>query len=191
MKQRFSLFLIVLLALGLGLAWYLRPRGPALPPGGDFTLQSKQGPVSLRQFRGKVVLLYFGYTSCPDVCPTNLTQLAAAMPLLTPRERKRTQVIFISVDPERDTPTKLASYAHFFDKSFIGITGTPQQVARVARAYGVTYKKVPYQGAMGYLVDHSSLTYVIDPKGRLRETLPHAPAREQVVLSIRHWLQDD
>ncbi len=188
MKKYISLLLIVVLGVALAVAWQLRPKGSVLPPGGDFTLHSADGDVSLHDFRGRIVLLYFGYTSCPDVCPTNLANLAGALKHLDENERAQVQVIFISVDPQRDTPDHLKSYVAFFDSGFIGVTGRPEKVRKVAQAYGVSYKKVKYDGGLGYLVDHSSLTYVIGPKGKLRATLPHAAPAEQIASALRRWL---
>jgi len=188
MRKWLSLVLVLVLAGAFVTAWWLRPQHPSLPPGGDFTLQSAQGPISLHDFAGQVVLLYFGYTSCPDVCPTNLAQLASAIRDLRPEERRRVRVLFVSVDPQRDTPKKLAGYAHFFGPDFLGITGTPAAVAKVAQAYGVSYRKVDYPGALGYLMDHSTLTYVIGPGGRLRQTLPHAAPTSDILAAVRHWL---
>jgi protein SCO1/2 len=188
MKNRISLALIFILGAAFLTAWWMRPQGSILPPGGDFTLHSADGEISLHDFRQRVVLLYFGYTSCPDVCPTNLANLAASLKRLSNKGRQSVQVIFISVDPDRDTPAHLKQYTAFFDPSFIGVTSDAATVAKVARAYGVSYKKVEYPGAMGYLVDHSSLTYVIGPNGKLRETLPHAAPKDQITSVVRHWL---
>ena len=114
----------------------------ARPAGGDFTLGSRQGPVALQDLRGKVVLLYFGYTYCPDVCPTSLGFIGLALERLTPDELERVQVLFISVDPERDTPERLEEYAVFFHPKVLGITGTPEELARVAELYGAAYRRV-------------------------------------------------
>jgi len=125
-----------------------RPTDPALPvlarppAGGDFTLQSWRGSVRLADFRGQVVLLYFGYTWCPDVCPTNLGAIAQALQRLPPPVRARVQVLFVSVDPERDSVQRLKTYTAFFHPQMLGLTGTPPQLARVAQLYGAAYRKV-------------------------------------------------
>ena len=155
------------------------------PSGGDFTLQGKNGPVALKDYRGKVVLLYFGYTFCPDVCPTSLSLMAQALSSLTPAERERVQGIFISVDPERDTLDRLKEYAPFFHPSIIGITGTPDQVATVAGQYGASYMKQKANADGQYAVDHSSITYVIDAQGKLVASLPHASPPDQIVDAVR------
>jgi protein SCO1/2 len=156
--------------------------------GGDFTLQGPNGPVSLKDFRGKVVLLYFGYTFCPDVCPTSLSLMARALSALTPAEVERVQGIFVSVDPERDTVKILKAYAPFFHPRIVGITGTPEQVATVARLYGASYAKQPPNAEGLYTVDHSSVTYVIDTEGKVNARLPHASPVRQIVEAVRPLL---
>ncbi|WP_295386027.1 SCO family protein [uncultured Thiodictyon sp.] len=203
--QRTQLTLAVV-ALAAVLAWLLWSRPPppqpvrqsqpqqtlalaAPPTGGDFRLDSAAETLALTQLRGKVVLLYFGYTSCPDICPTNLAFIAAALKGLTPAELARVQVWFISVDPERDTPARLATYAAWFHPNIRGVTGTPEQIAAAARLYGAAYRRVAEpDSAMGYLVDHSASTYLVDPQGRLAQTLDHATPPDTIAAAIRHLL---
>lgn len=124
-------------------------------------------PFDLRQLQGKVVLLNFGFTHCPNICPTILNQLATLMAQLTPEERKRVQVVFVSIDPERDTPAVLRDYVPFFDEGFIGLSGEPAQIAEVAKRYHVYSKKAEDAATNpSYNVDHSTYTYLIDPLGR-------------------------
>ena len=187
--------LLALLVLGLALFW--QPEMPeralptvAGPAGGEFELNSASGPVALKDFRGKVVLVYFGYTYCPDICPTSLAATAAGLNLLTPDERASVAMIFISVDPERDTPARLKEYVEFFDPSMIGVTGTPESIAEIARRYGVFYAKQKVETAGdGYVVDHSADTYVVGPEGQLLGKIAHATPPDQVVTEIRHRLQ--
>lgn len=144
------------------------------PPGGDFTLQSAQGPVSLQDFRGQVVMLYFGYTRCPDVCPTSLSVLRGALDALSDEEVRNVRGIFISVDPQRDSPEILAEYAAFFHDAMIGATADEATIAEIARQYGAKYYAVELQGsAMGYAVNHSSALYLVDRQGELRFVFPH------------------
>ncbi|MFN3786373.1 MAG: SCO family protein, partial [Thiothrix sp.] len=157
--------------------------------GGDFTLQQPDGtPVKLSDFHGKVVLLYFGYTACPDVCPTSLAITAAALKALSPAEVAQVQPIFISVDPERDNGEQLMRYAKHFHPNFIGISGTAEQLQRVARQYGVFYNKVHSNSALGYLIDHSSQTYLVSKDGNSVTRLPHGTAPEAVATQIRQLL---
>ena len=158
-------------------------------PGGDFTLQSPDGPVSLADQRGKVVLLYFGYTFCPDICPTSLSTLAQALSALTPDELGQVKSFFISVDPERDTMEVLKAYAPFFHPGIVGISGTSEQVAQVARLYGARYMKQKPDADGLYSVDHSSFIYVIAPDGKIAASLPHGTPPTQIVDMIRSQLK--
>ena len=124
----------------------------------------------LDDFRGKAVVVFFGFTHCPDVCPTTLADLARVMQQLGP-DADRVQVLFITVDPERDTPADLAQYVNAFDPRFIALRGDPEQIARVAKEFKIYYEKRK-QGAT-YTVDHSAQSYVIDPQGRLRLLVRH------------------
>ncbi|WP_295884324.1 SCO family protein [uncultured Thiohalocapsa sp.] len=168
------------------------PQAPALasaPEGGDFTLRSVDGPVSLSDFRGRVVLLYFGYTACPDICPTNLAIIGYALKQLAPAERAQVQVLFVSVDPARDDLARLAEYAAYFDPGILGITGSDAAVAAAAARYGAAYRRTQESDtAMGYLVDHSAFTYVIDPRGQLVDSLAHATPADAIIARIRQLL---
>ena len=195
---RLSILAIAALSIGFLFQWFWIqepgvgqiPLELATPPtGGDFTLDSAAGPVRLSDLRGQVVLVYFGYTFCPDICPTNLVYIANALRSLQPTELKRTRVLFVSVDPERDTPERLAGYVAYFHPNILGLTGTPEQLAEVAGRYGAAYRRVDDSGsAMGYLIDHSAFTYVVDPSGRLVETLGHASPPETIRAAIRKAL---
>ena len=197
MSEKLLLLIAIVLGLfvaALALFWQpTLPQRPVPPParqatGGDFTLQSADGPLSLHDFKGKVVLLYFGYTYCPDICPTALAATAESLGQLTPAERARVAVIFVSVDPQRDTPERLKEYVRFFDPAFVGVTGTAEEVAGIAGRYGVFYARQPVDGAGGYVVDHSAETYVVGPDGALHEKLPHGAAPELVARSVRQYL---
>lgn len=135
----------------------------------------------LSLLRGKVVVLEFGFTHCPAVCPASLAMLAQARQKLGPHA-DRLQVVFVSVDPERDTPARLKAYLAQFDKSFIGLTGTPEQMAAIRKDYGITATKFPAPGGQpGYQMGHSSYLYFIDKKGMLRALMPFGrPADEMV-----------
>ncbi len=196
MNTSSKVFIIVAMLVLVGLfilQWQVKSNKPVtlseVPQGGDFTLDSAQGPFELKAQRGKVVLIYFGYTFCPDICPTNLMLMAQAFNSLKKDELARVQGVFISVDPERDTLDKLASYTNYFHPSIIGVTGKPDHIAQIAKLYGAVYRKVKDESAAGYLIDHSANTYVISPDGSLNTILPHATKPEAIVLVIRHLLR--
>lgn len=148
---------------------YLDPPMPAQ----DVTLDAPDGPVQLSDFAGEFVLLNFGYTSCPDVCPATLATLARAKRLLG-EDGEDVQVVFVSVDPERDRPQRAADYAAAFDSSFVGLSGSPEAIADAASAYGVFYEKADTTATggtvseAGYLVDHTATVFVLDREGRAR-----------------------
>jgi protein SCO1/2 len=196
--------IIVLCGLLLWLAFFWQPARPLAsaesthqtPPtgssqaGGDFTLQSPGGPVSLADFRGRVVVIYFGYTFCPDICPTSLALLGQALAELTASELKQVQGLFISLDPERDSLDVLKIYPSHFHPAILGLNGSPAQIAQVARQYGVRYMKQKANADGLYAVDHTSFTYVIAPDGKLAASLPHASSAQQIVAMIRAQLRE-
>jgi protein SCO1/2 len=136
--------------------------------GKSFQLLDHNGqPRALSDFHGKVVVVFFGFTHCPDVCPTTLAELARAVKQLGP-DGERVQVLMVTVDPERDTPEVLKQYVTALDPHFVGLTGDPDAIARTAREFKVFYQKSPGATPETYSVDHSSGSYVFDPQGRLR-----------------------
>lgn len=149
--------------------------------GGPFTLTDHTGrTVTERDFAGRAVLLYFGYSYCPDVCPTELGTIASALDAMGAAGERVTPV-FITIDPERDTQAALADYVSRFHPRMIGLTGTPEQIAQAARAYRVYFAKVRPRDSTDYLMDHSSFIYFVGPDGRVRslfgpETTPEAIA---------------
>jgi protein SCO1/2 len=133
----------------------------------DFVLQSAKGQVKLSSFRGKYVALYFGYTSCPDICPTTLAALKAALNLLNGQD-SQVQVIFVSVDYKRDTPEKLSNYMQNFSPNFVGLVGTQSQTDQVTKDFGISYKLNDPDPATGaYSVDHTANILVLDRQGKL------------------------
>lgn len=142
--------------------------------GGSFELTAAgDRTVTDRDFRGKALIVYFGYTFCPDICPTSLIQVADGIDLLPESERPKVAAIFVSVDPARDTPAALAEYVAHFHPQIVGLSGTEDRVARAARAYHVFYKRVEGQGAAEYLMDHTTLIYLMGPDGRYVRSFPH------------------
>ncbi len=143
--------------------------------------------VGLDDFRGKVVLLYFGYTSCPDVCPTTLAALADAVEQLGSRGDE-VQVVMVTVDPERDTPELLADYVAHFDPGFVGLGGTPSEIAAAAADFGIYYQKGEGTVDTGYEVDHTSQVMLIDPEGRYREVLDFGLDGAQIAGDVAQYL---
>jgi protein SCO1 len=134
----------------------------------DFQLTDQNGQVrSLKDFKGKLVVMFFGYTQCPDVCPTSLSELAEAKKLLGP-DGDKLQVLFVTVDPERDTPEVLKAYMANFDPGFLALRGTPEQLATMAKDFKTYYKKVEGKTPTSYSMDHSAASLVYDTQGRLR-----------------------
>ncbi len=151
-------------------------------PAYAFSLTDQNGaPIRLQDLRGNVVLLSFGFTRCPNICPTTLGNLAAVFRRLPPEAQERTKVVFISVD-ERDTPSELKEYVPFFHPSFIGVTGSAKDIATTARAFGASFRKAPPAAGTDpedYLIDHSTYMHLIDPDGNMRvlyrfEQLPNS-----------------
>jgi len=144
-------------------------------------------PRTLADFKGKVVVIFFGFTHCPDVCPTALAELANAAKELG-KDAGRMQVLFVTVDPERDTPAVLASYVPAFDPGFLGLTGDADAIARTAKEFKVFYQKQPLPGG-GYSVDHTAGTYIYDTMGRLRLFAGYGQGASKLLHDIRLLLQ--
>jgi protein SCO1/2 len=192
----FLSLLLIFIFSSAALLYFINPfNQPAQPAsnnsfqGGGFTLQSSRGPVSLSDYHGKLVILYFGYTYCPDICPTSLGLLSLALNELTPDELNNIQSLFISVDPERDTVERLETYASAFNAGIRGITGSPVEIADIANRYGAYYKKAELPGsAMGYSVDHTSQYYLVDRDGKLIQQINHGTEPLHIVSILRYAL---
>lgn len=156
----------------------------------DFTLESSSGaPLSLSDLRGKFVALYFGYTYCPDVCPTTLNDLAVMLDTLGSRKAENVQVVMISVDPQRDTAEHLADYLQYFDPSFVGLTGTLDEIQSVASQYGVFFEAHPGTVESGYLVDHTAIVTVIDSEGKVRLIFPYGTAGADMAADLAYLMR--
>jgi protein SCO1/2 len=204
MKKSIILIGLLAFALGIGIArFYLPQSGDDLQIdtegytkvkvtegkfGGDFTLYQGDTPVRLSDFQGKLVVMYFGFASCPDVCPTTLTVIASALKQLTPEELEEVQPVFISIDPERDQGEKLMAYATYFHPDFIGITGTPGQVQKVVNRYGGFFIKVESDSVLEYTVEHTSKTYIVSKDGQYVSILPHDMSSDLALQAIRSGL---
>ncbi len=180
------------LALLLGIVFLMSggspARDPKLPAGGDFVLQSADGPVDSKALRGKVLLVYFGYTHCPDVCPASLAAGSQALKGLTAEERRQVRMLMVSVDPERDTPKHLKEYTAFFHPEMTGITGTPEAIAALAKSFGAGYIRHPAKADGSYAVDHTTATYVVDPAGKLVAVLDLGASNDKILSTVRKYL---
>jgi protein SCO1/2 len=158
--------------------------------GRDFQLVDHNGkPRTLADYRGKAVVMFFGYTQCPDVCPTTLAELAEAMKRLGP-DADRVQVLFVTVDPERDTPDLLSKYVPAFDPRFVGLYGDADATARTAKEFKIIYQKQPGQTPGTYTMDHSAGTFVFDPDGKLRVYVGYGQGADVFAHDLRALLHN-
>lgn len=162
---------------------------PAAP---DFSLARQDGsPFRLSDQRGSVVLLFFGYTSCPDVCPTTMAETRQALDRLSADFRGRVRVVFVSVDPKRDTPERIQGYVGHFDTSFIGLSGSEQELTAIWNDYGIYRQEVPGASALGYTVDHTARVTVIDSKGYMRVSFGFDTPVEDVAHDLQLILREE
>lgn len=157
----------------------------------DFALTDASGKLrTLADFKGKAVVVFFGYTQCPDVCPTTMSEMAAVMKQLGPLA-DRVQVIFITLDPERDTPAVLAQYAPGFDKRFLALYGDAAATAKTAQEFKVVYQKVPGKQPGSYSVDHTAASFVFDPQGRVRLYVRNGQGPDPLAHDLKVLLQQN
>jgi protein SCO1/2 len=190
----FLLGLIALTAAGFAGVWLSGARPPILSAyltsaiGGPFTLVDNNGQtVTDRTYRGKWLLVFFGYTHCPDVCPTTLNSIAAALRQLGPAAAS-VQPLFITVDPQRDTPRVLANYVRAFDPRIIGLTGTTEQIAAVAREYRVYFSADETPEQRDYQLDHSAFVYVMNPQGKFVQLFGGATANDKIAARLQQLM---
>ena len=168
-KRCFSSLGTALVAAVL-LAW-IPPAGagdPPAPSGGEFTLDSTRGPVNLGDLEGKVVMLFFGFTSCPDVCPLSLAKIGACLSSLEAEQAQDVGALFITLDPGRDTAERMHQYAEFFHPGIIGLTGSKGAIDELTARYGVTYeRRQSPESALGYTISHSDTILLLDRNGVL------------------------
>ena len=158
--------------------------------GKDFRMKDQDGRErSLADFRGKAVVLFFGFTQCPDVCPTTLGEIVQARQLLGP-DGDKVQAVFVTVDPERDTPGVLKAYLANFDPGFVGLRGSPEELAALAKDFKIYYKKVEGKTPGSYTMDHSAASYVYDPQGRLRLYTRYGSGAQALADDLRILLQE-
>lgn len=155
----------------------------------DFSLIDQNGqPRTLADFKGKAVVLFFGYTQCPDVCPTTMFEMSKVMTQLGPLA-ERVQVLFVTVDPERDTQELLAAYVPNFDKRFLGLYGNAEATAKVAKEFKVFYQKSQGKTPDSYTMDHTAASYVFDPEGRIRLYVQYGQKTDAIVHDLKILLQ--
>jgi protein SCO1 len=151
----------------------------------DFALTDHNGkPRTLADFKGKAVVVFFGFTHCPDVCPTTMAEMASVMQELGP-QADRVQVLFITLDPERDTPALLSKYVPAFDPRFLGLVGDKAQTDKVAADFKVFFQKVPGKEPGSYSMDHTAGSYVFDPQGRIRLFVRHGQGAAPIVHDLK------
>ena len=171
-------------ALWMGLALRAQVQSGATKIGGPFTLVDDTGAqVSEADLKGKPTVMYFGYTFCPEVCPTTLTDLVQWMQMIG-RDADRLNYVFVTVDPERDTPKVMHDYVSAFDPRIRGLTGTSEQIAKVAKEYGVYYKRIPTSDG-GYVMDHSAVLYMMDPNARFVGVIPYQEDTAKAVAKLK------
>lgn len=199
-QNRIALFLLMLvMMIGSFVAFMTLTKKPEVNPfskkevthtgtpaiGGAFTLTNQSGKtVSDADFRGKYMLVYFGYTFCPDVCPADLLTISSAMQALG-EDADKIAPVFISVDPERDTVEQLHTYMQNFDPRITALTGSREDIAKVATEYKVYYQKVENQGLADYLIDHTAITYLMDKDGKFLTHFSHATSTDAMVKKIQ------
>ena len=186
--------LVIILGLAAGV-YFFRPHsfhGTVIQspnPSFDFTLTSADGDVTLSDYRGKIVLIYFGYTFCPDICPATLANVAQALRNMSESQTKDVQLIMVSLDPARDTPEKLAEYVAHFHPSFIGATGSDEKLTEVTSLYGIFYEKHESDSAGGYLIDHTATLLVIDREGYLKLVFPFGVTVDEIADDLKYMLR--
>jgi protein SCO1/2 len=157
--------------------------------GGDFALTNQEGKTTgLRDFRGKVVVLFFGYTLCPDVCPLTLTEMSRLNKLLGP-DAGKVQPIFVTIDPGRDTSGRLKTYLANFESGIIGLTGSARDITQVAKLYRAKFAQRSVGSAAGYLIDHTAFIYLVDTKGKVRYLVPADAGADVLAEGVRQLLR--
>lgn len=185
------LALLVLILLG-GWLWKTgqlhNGAAPDLHLQEDYGLVSAQGPVSLARLRGKVVLVYFGYTRCASACPTTLLDWRHALDRLSPKEQQQVVGLLVSLDPQRDTPALLAEYTNYFHANIIGVTAEPARLASMAGDFAIYYRRREADGLGGYVFDHTASTFVLDTRGEVRHVLAAGSGAELIRRHIQGLL---
>lgn len=160
--------------------------------GGDFTLQNSKGDVSLSDFEGKVVVMYFGFLNCTEACPASMQVISAAFNRLAKDELEHVQALFISVDPERDTVDKLQQFSDYYYGKVVGLTGDEKTIKEVSNQYGVFFDLIALdESALSYTVDHSSRFYMINQQGKLITTMSHSTTPNELRAKIQEMIANN
>lgn len=196
MMNKIILSILLVIFAGLG-AYYFQVKSSkmvvlsTMPIGGDFSIPSTTGIFDLKDYRDKVVIIYFGYLFCPDICPTTLATLGALTKQMSEQDRDKLQVMFISVDPERDTMPKIKEYVEFFHPKFIGGTDSEKKIAKLAKIYAVAFEKhFPKKGGSFYSVDHSTQAFIVNKEGKVAELIRHGETANQIQEKIHKYIKD-
>ena len=205
LSQRLGMGAVVVAALAAGLVFGAMVRDNAAERsgseaaagleryeiGGDFELVNQRGErMRLSDLKGRALVMFFGYTFCPDVCPATLARVREVRAALPPEDADRFTGVLVSVDPARDTPERLGEYVEFFDPAFIGLTGTEDELEDIARRYGAQYMIPEGQSRDGYLVNHSTIAYLIDPIGYVRALYYGDEPVDAIVANVREVLDE-
>jgi len=191
-RNIFPLILIGLAVVLIGFGVYNMTR---MPPSrypdirSEFSLHSSDGPVTSKDMLGKVGVIYFGYTHCPDVCPDTLVRIGAALKLLDADELAKVLPVFITTDPDRDTPEVMAKYAHHFNSHLLGLSGSSKEIKAAAKSFFSGYKKEAPGKKGNYTISHGSSIIIVRPDGSLDKLMSHTSKPEDIANTIRYWLR--
>ncbi|MDG0969333.1 MAG: SCO family protein [Porticoccaceae bacterium] len=186
-----TISLAVLAAVLLGIVMSSEPRGKigvvtSSELGGDFSLRNIDGKVTLSDYQGKVVVVYFGFLSCPEVCPTSMSVLKRSLEMLAPSELEKTQVILVSIDPQRDGFQDLADFTRYYHDNIIGVTGSVDEIQQISEQYGAFFEITESESVeSAYAYRHSSRYYVINQSGKLIQAMRHSTTPNELVARIK------
>jgi protein SCO1/2 len=194
MSSKVNIFPVIALILSLIMTSFAiyqlnkMPDSPFPQIQGKFTLHRADGTFSFRNMAGKSGLLFFGYTHCPDVCPATLVNIGKALDLLDKSEQKKVRAVFISLDPDRDTPEKTTKYAKYFHPQIIGLSGNKKELELAAKSFYVGHEKNKANEKGNYTLSHSTSLYMIRPDGLIGELISHTSTPEKIAEALRRWL---
>jgi len=195
MSNKMSKFPIIILIVAIGMIAFGTYSLNQMPASkypmfkGDFTLHNAEGSVSFSDLKGKVSVIFFGYTHCPDVCPATLINFAKALKMMDEDEQKKVRAVFIAIDHERDTPEMVSKYSRYFHPDIIGLTGNKEEIEAAAKAFMVPSEKNAPNAKGNYTINHGTYLYIMRPDGTLGELASHQDPPEKIVASLRAWIK--